>query len=179
MNVAQLESSIRTIPDFPKPGIQFKDITPLLADPSAWKASIDWMQQILEKSKPDKIAAIESRGFIFASALAYNLGVGFVPIRKPGKLPFETHSVKYELEYGFDVLEIHTDAVQKGDQVAIVDDLLATGGTASAAVELVRKSGAEIVDFLFLIHLAFLGGKEKLRQAGLHSEKIHALIEYK
>ncbi|RME92594.1 MAG: adenine phosphoribosyltransferase [Candidatus Hydrogenedentota bacterium] len=172
-----VEKHIRNIPDFPKPGIQFKDITPLLANPEAFIHTIDWMAEQVPQ-KPDKIAAMESRGFIFAAALAYKLQVGFVPIRKPGKLPFETHSAKYELEYGFDVLEIHTDGVLNGEKVVIVDDVLATGGTASAAIDLIRKSGAEVEKLIFLMELTFLKGKEKLLSQNLSKNQVIALLKY-
>lgn len=159
----ELEKYIRDIPDFPKKGIIFKDITTLLQSGEALKLTIDKFKKEFENQHIDKIIGIESRGFIFGTALAYVLGVGFVPVRKKGKLPAETHTVEYELEYGTDILEIHQDAVKKGERVLIIDDLLATGGTAKATAELVEKCGADIVSFAFLIELSFLNGQEKIK----------------
>ena len=157
-----LEQFIRDIPDFPKPGILFKDITPLLADPRAFQAALDRMVEHYQGQRIDAVAAAEARGFIFAAPLAMALGVGFVPIRKPGKLPFDTHAFHYELEYGNDTLEVHTDSFGPGHRVLIVDDLLATGGTVEACLRLVEKTQAEIAGCCFLLELAFLGGREKL-----------------
>lgn len=156
-----LMNLIRTIPDFPKKGILFRDITTLLQNPEGFKKAVE----ILKKEVPQgvkKIVAVESRGFILGGALAYSLGIGFVPVRKPGKLPYKTIKYEYELEYGKDTLEIHIDGVEKGEEVIIVDDLLATGGTALAAAKLVEKCGGKIKKILFLIELEGLGGREKL-----------------
>jgi len=171
-----IESLIRNIPDFPKEGIQFKDITPVLADAEALKRVIDWYALSVEAAGGcDVIAGIESRGFIFGSALARKLNKGFVPIRKPGKLPFTTHKETYQLEYGTDTIEIHTDAVAQGARVAIVDDLLATGGTARAAVNLIEKAGGLVACAVFLIELDFLQGRDRLN---LSSDKIFSFIHY-
>lgn len=156
-----LTKLIRDVPDFPKQGIVFKDITPLLADPAGLKETIDRLAAPY-RGKIDVVLGVESRGFILGAATAYALGVGFALVRKPGKLPWRTHKVSYELEYGSDTLEIHHDGVQSGQRVLLVDDLLATGGTAMAAVELVRKCGAVPVAATFVIELAFLGGRKKL-----------------
>ncbi len=157
-----LKSKIRDVPDFPKPGIVFKDITTLLIDPEALRESVDIFRRRYEGKDIDLFVGIESRGFIFGTALAYAMNKGFVPIRKPGKLPADTISETYELEYGTDSIEIHKDAIKEGQKVVIVDDLLATGGTAAAAAKLVRKIGGEIVEAAFVVELAFLNGKEKL-----------------
>lgn len=163
-----LHDFIRDIPDFPKPGIVFKDISPLLADGDAFSASISQLACLMPKDT-DAIVGIDARGFIFGAALAAQLGIGFVPVRKPGKLPAEVHSIEYELEYGFDVLEIHRDALSKGHKIVIVDDLLATGGTARATVDLVRQLGAEVAACLFVIELGFLGGSDLLNDVPIHS----------
>ncbi len=157
-----IKSKIRDVPDFPREGILFKDITTVLRDPEAFKHAVNLLAKHYEKQKIDYIAGIEARGFIFGSALAYKLGVGFIPIRKPGKLPSKTERVSYDLEYGKDSLEIHTDAVEPGKRVLIVDDLLATGGTAEAAIKLVKKIGGVIVGIAFVVELEFLKGREKL-----------------
>ncbi len=159
---SSLKTIIRDIPDFPKKGILFKDITPLLKEPKAFHEAIDTMTEWLLPEKPDYILGIESRGFIFSPVLAYKLNAGFIPVRKKGKLPHETEEVAYALEYGEAVLEIHRDAVSAGARVAIVDDLLATGGTALAAAHLVEKLGGKVVSMSFLIELSFLNGREKL-----------------
>ncbi|MCD6079869.1 MAG: adenine phosphoribosyltransferase [Candidatus Omnitrophica bacterium 4484_49] len=158
-----LKSYIREIPDFPKPGINFKDITPLLQNSEAFHQAVDVLAEKVEGFDFDKIMAVESRGFIFASALAYKLNKGFVPVRKKGKLPYKTISYTYQLEYGQDTLEVHEDALQKGDRVLIVDDLLATGGTAEACIQLTHKLSAEVSAIVFLIELTFLKGREKLK----------------
>lgn len=158
----RLDSYIRNVPDFPKPGIQFKDITPLLANRKALDHAIACLQEKIAGETIDIVAGIESRGFIFGIELANKLGTGFVPIRKPGKLPHKTFSHSYELEYGSDALEIHQDAISEGQKVLIVDDLLATGGTAEASTELISKCGGDIVACLFLIELAFLDGRKRL-----------------
>ncbi len=157
-----LDSFLRDVPDFPKPGIMFKDISPLLASPKAMAYTIDSMAERVSDMKIQSIAGIESRGFLFGTPLAMKLGVGFTPIRKPGKLPADTTAVEYLLEYGTDKLEIHNDAVNDGDAVLIVDDVLATGGTAQAACELVKLVGGSIAGCLFLLELGFLNGREKL-----------------
>jgi adenine phosphoribosyltransferase len=157
-----LRSRIRDIPDFPKEGILFRDITPLLADVEAFRTSIQLMVEGLRGKPVDAVIGIESRGFMFGAALADKLGVGFVPVRKPGKLPAATYRAEYELEYGSDAVEIHQDALEAGDRVAIVDDLIATGGTAKAAAELVRRCGAEVTAFVFVINLVALDGEKKL-----------------
>ena len=153
---------IREVPDFPKPGINFYDITTLLKDKVGFKNVIDTMTEKLASHKPDLILGIEARGFIFAPALAYHLGAGFVPVRKPKKLPAATEKITYDLEYGTDTLEIHKDAVTKGARVVIADDLLATGGTAAAAVKLVEKLGGDVVGLVFMVELEFLNGRGRL-----------------
>lgn len=168
-----LVSYIRDIPDFPKPGILFKDISPLLADSKALAAAVDALAEAFQGQKIDYVAAVEARGFIFGSAVAKALGVGFISVRKPGKLPSKTESVTYDLEYGTDTLEIHSDAVKAGDKVLMVDDLLATGGTMAAACHLVEKLGADIAGLTFLIELTFLNGRDKLQ-----SYPIHTIISY-
>lgn len=157
MNLAEL---IRDIPDFPAPGILFRDITTLLKEGPAFKASIDGLTDKLRDLKPDKIVAIESRGFIFGAPIAYQLGVGFVPVRKLGKLPAETITAEYDLEYGTNTVEMHRDSISSGERVVIVDDLLATGGTTRATIELVEQLGGEIVALAFLIELTELGARE-------------------
>jgi adenine phosphoribosyltransferase len=157
-----LASHIRDIPDFPKPGVVFKDITPLLADPVAFAACIDALAAPLDGTEVHKVLGVEARGFIVAAPVAYRFGAGFVPVRKAGKLPWEIERQEYELEYGTDLLEIHRDAVRPGEKVVIIDDVMATGGTAAATARLVEKLGGEVVGFGFLIELAFLGGRAKL-----------------
>ena len=158
-----LQTLIREIPDFPKPGISFKDITPLLASAAGLKQAVHEMADHYRESRVDVVVAAEARGFIFAAPLAIELGIGFVPIRKPGKLPYQRHSYSYELEYGTDTLEMHIDGIEPGQRVLIVDDLLATGGTVEACVKMVEQCQAEIVGCAFLIHLAFLNGEAKLK----------------
>lgn len=160
--VGFLRSRIRDISDFPKEGILFKDITPLLADVDAFRACIQLMVERLDGESVHAVIGIESRGFMFGAALADKLGVGFVPVRKPGKLPAATHRAEYDLEYGSDAVEIHQDALSAGDKVVIVDDLIATGGTAKAASELVEQCGAEVTAFVFVINLVALQGTKKL-----------------
>ena len=162
MSIAKIKSAVRDIPDFPKPGILFKDITPVLNDPALFKSAVDLFVARHKQSKLTKIAAIESRGFVFGAAAAYQLGVGLVPIRKKGKLPYKTIEASYALEYGTATLEIHEDAVRSGDRVVLIDDLLATGGTAAASAGLLEKLGATVVELDFLIELAFLNGRDKL-----------------
>lgn len=170
---SDLKRLIRDVPDFPKKGILFKDITPILKEPEALQFAIEELADLLRPSAPDQIVGIESRGFIFSPILAYKLKAGFVPVRKRGKLPAETLQVSYDLEYGTSELEIHRDAIQKGVKVAVVDDLLATGGTAQAAIQLVEKLGGKVVAVAFLVELAFLKGRAKL--AGY---PVHALVQY-
>jgi adenine phosphoribosyltransferase len=160
------KSIIRDIPDYPKKGIIFKDITTLLKDPRAFHDVINVFYEKLKNEKIDKVIGIESRGFIFGAPLAYKLNVGFIPIRKKGKLPGDTISVNYDLEYGTDQIEIHTDALQKGERIVLIDDLIATGGTALAAIELISKMQAEIIENLFLIDLTFLGGSHSIKGLG-------------
>lgn len=158
----QLTEFIRSIPDFPKPGILFRDITPLLRSPAAFREAIHQLARCYAGLRIDAIAAAEARGFIFAAPLAIELGVGFVPVRKPGKLPFDTHAFHYELEYGTDTLEIHVDSFQPGQRVLLVDDLLATGGTMRACCKLVEQAHAEVAGCAFLIELVALGGAKFL-----------------
>lgn len=167
--MSNLYSFIRDIPDYPKPGILFRDITPLLADPEALKSAAEALAEPYVGQQVDIVAAAEARGFIFAAPLAIHLGAGFVPIRKPGKLPFDLHSFAYELEYGNDELQMHVDGVKPGQRVLLVDDLLATGGTMEACCRLLEKCEAEIVGCSFLIHLVPLGGRERLRPYPVHS----------
>ena len=164
-----IETYIRDVPDFPKPGIVFKDITPLLKSPEGLREAIAGLEAVCDPSPYDVVCGIESRGFIFGTALAYATKKGFIPIRKPGKLPHETISESYELEYGTDAVEIHTDALREGERVLMVDDLLATGGTMSAALALVRRIGGEIAACAFVIELGFLGGRDKLGEVRTHS----------
>lgn len=159
---AQLRSSIRDVPDFPKPGIVFKDITPVLADGRLFRSVTDRFAEELKGLGVTKIVGIDARGFIFAGAVASHLGLGFIPIRKKGKLPWTTRSASYQLEYGESVVEIHVDAVKKGEKVALIDDVLATGGTAAAAIKLLEECGAVVVRAEFLMELGFLAGREKL-----------------
>jgi len=164
-----LKKCIRDIPDFPKEGIIFKDITTLLKDKNAFKKSIDLLANKFKKEKIDYVVGVEARGFVFGAALAYKIGAGFVPVRKKGKLPYRTKRVTYELEYGKDVLEIHEDAIEPKSRVLIVDDLLATGGTIRAVSELVREQKAKIAGVAFLVELQFLGGKDKLKDLPIFS----------
>lgn len=168
-----LKSKVRTIDDFPKPGISFKDITTLLQDPVAYREAIDRLATHFGGKQIDMVTGPESRGFIFAATLAYRLGAGFVPVRKPGKLPYATRKVTYELEYGSDSLEAHVDAFQPGQNVLVVDDLLATGGTMHATVELVESMGARVAGIGFVVELTFLNGREKL-----NGYDVHSLIQY-
>lgn len=159
-----LKSKIRDIQDFPKKGILFKDLTPLLSDPLSFRRAVDMMAERYESKKIDLVVGVEARGFIIGSALAYRLGAGVILIRKPGKLPYKTHHTIYELEYGTDQLEIHQDAIHPGQKVVIADDLLATGGTMKAAIDLVAKLEGEIVECSFMVELGFLNGRAKLKQ---------------
>jgi adenine phosphoribosyltransferase len=162
-----LKDAIRTIPDYPKPGILFRDITTLLGNPGAFRRTVDELVQPYAGAKIDKIAGIEARGFILGGAVAHQLSAGFVPIRKKGKLPHTTVSIAYSLEYGIDQMEMHEDAVRPGERVILVDDLIATGGTATAAVQLLQRIGAEVVAAVFVVDLPDLGGADKLRQLGV------------
>ena len=164
-----LKNIIRDVPDFPKPGIIFKDITPLLKNPQALKKTVNLLCKSAEGHKITSVAGIESRGFIFGAAVAVELDVGFVPIRKPGKLPAETLSESYLLEYGTDTIEMHKDALESGEQVLLIDDLLATGGTIQAAAKLVERAGAEISKIAFVIELGFLKGREKISEYDVSS----------
>lgn len=172
-DIEKLKEGIRDIHDFPREGIVFKDITPVLKDPELLKISLDKLKEKLNGEKVDYVVGMESRGFIFGAALAYNIGAGFIPVRKPGKLPYSKKSISYSLEYGEDTLEIHEDAIEKGKKVIIVDDLLATGGTAEATYSLVSQMGADVVASLFLIELGFLKGRERLSAC-----RVISLINY-
>ena len=166
-------AAIRDVPDFPQPGILFKDITPVLADPALFRDVIDYFAETYSSAEVDVVVGIESRGFIFGAPLALELGAAFVPIRKPGKLPYEKVRIDYALEYGNDSLEAHRDAVAHGQRVLVVDDVLATGGTASAATRLVKQLGGEVVGVCFLVELGFLNGRQKL-----DSVEVHSLLTY-
>ena len=168
-----INNYIRDIQDFPKPGINFKDITPLLNHPEARKECLQLLVNSLHDKKIDKVVGVESRGFFFGMLLAQELNVGFVPVRKPKKLPFSVISASYELEYGTDTLEIHTDAIQKGEKLLIHDDVLATGGTAKAVAKLVEQLGGEIVQFNFLMELSFLNGRNKISQYEIYSPLVY------
>jgi len=171
--VEALRAAIRDVPDFPKPGIVFKDITTLLRDAVLFRRALDLLTVLCGDLLPDKVVAIESRGFILGGALADRLGAGFVPVRKPGKLPWKARQASYELEYGKDTLEIHDDALRAGERVLVVDDVIATGGTATAVGELTRSFGATLAGFVFLVELGFLNGRAKL--AG---HEVRSLIRY-
>jgi len=168
-----IKSKIRTVPHWPKQGIMFRDITTLLKDAQGFKETIDLLYDRYKDKKIDKVIGIESRGFIFGAPLAYLLGCGFVPVRKPGKLPAECESEEYTLEYGKDKIEIHKDAIKKGEKILIVDDLIATAGTAKAARNLLKKLGAEIVECAFIIELVDLKGRDKLK-----GENIYSVVEF-
>ncbi len=159
-----LKEKIRTVPHWPIEGVMFRDITTLLQDPEAFKETCDMLYDRYRNMKIDKVAAIDARGFIFGAVLAYKLNVGFVPVRKAGKLPYKTISESYTLEYGENVVEMHIDAIQKGERVLVVDDLIATGGTMSAATKLVEKLGGEVVECVFIVELSDLNGKEKIKK---------------
>src|SRR6478736_998822 len=169
MDVGWLKAHVRDIPDYPRPGVVFKDITPLLAAPDAFAAVVDAVAAPFADRRIDKVVGIEARGFVFAAPVAYRHAAGFVPVRKAGKLPWEIERAEYELEYGTDLLEIHRDAITPGEQVLIVDDVLATGGTASAVVRLVERLGGSVVGLTFLIELAFLDGRKKLEGQSVHT----------
>ena len=168
-----LKTLIREVPDFPRPGILFYDITTLLKNPYGLRTTIDRLVEFIDDPNIDVVVGMEARGFIFAPALAYRLKAGFVPVRKPRKLPAETESITYQLEYGTDTLEIHKDAINKGDRVIIADDLLATGGTARAVVDLVERLGGVVAGLAFVVELTFLNGRERF-----NGYKISSLIEY-
>jgi len=169
MKVSDLKKYIRDIPDFPKEGIIFKDISTLLKNPQAFGKSIDILAATFKKLRIKYVVGVEARGFIFGAALAYKLGAGFIPVRKKGKLPYKTKSVTYQLEYGMDTLEIHEDAIPSGARVLVVDDLLATGGTIRAVVDLLKTQKVKIVGVAFLVELQFLKGKEKLKDLPVYS----------
>jgi adenine phosphoribosyltransferase len=173
VTVQDIARHIRDVPDFPKPGIVFKDITPLLLDPVAFRHAVELMTAPFRGARIARVVSIESRGFLLGAPIALELEAGLVPMRKPGKLPAERGRVEYALEYGTDALEMHTDAVAREDRVLIVDDVLATGGTAAAAARLVRTHGAEVVGFTFLIELDFLQGRTRLQ-----GERVEALLHY-
>lgn len=170
---ARLRDRIRDVPDFPKPGILFRDITPLLADAIALRSAIGAIAEPFREDRVEYVLGTEARGFIFGTAVALELGAGFVPARKPNKLPFTTLSASYDLEYGSDTIEMHTDGLQPGQRVLLVDDLIATGGTAKATAELARRSGAELIGCAFLIELLGLGGRDSL-----DVERIHSVLTY-
>ncbi len=172
-NSDAIRKAIRDIPNFPKPGIVFKDITPLLADGKLFSQTIDVLADRYRGQKIDTVLGIESRGFIIGAPLAYKLGAGFSIVRKPGKLPYKTHSASYELEYGTDSIEIHVDGISKSARVLIADDLIATGGTAAATADLVTRLGGTVVECAFVIELSFLKGREKLKPHGVFS-----LVQY-
>ncbi|HEX5038131.1 MAG TPA: adenine phosphoribosyltransferase [bacterium] len=169
----RLKQKIRDVPDFPKPGIVFKDITPLLGDVRSFQTVIDAFAKRYAEKGVDAIAAVESRGFIFGAALAYRIDAGFIPVRKKGKLPYKTESVEYALEYGTDRIEMHQDALHKGSRILVLDDVLATGGTAKAACDLVEKMGGQIIECAFVVELGFLNGREKLK-----GREIFSLLQY-
>ncbi len=160
--VTGLEAFIRDVPDFPVPGVLFKDITPLLADPAAWRRAVDALTELVADLHVDKVAGIEARGFLVGVPVAERLGVGFIPVRKAGKLPYRTTSVTYDLEYGTDTLEVHVDAVAPGERVVVLDDVLATGGTATAAATLLASAGAHVAGLAFLMELTFLSGRSRV-----------------
>lgn len=168
-----LRAAVRDVVDFPKPGIVFKDITPILADPKLFKQAVHMMAETLGDLKVDKIVGIEARGFIFGAALAHHLGVGFIPLRKKGKLPWKTHEEAYQLEYGEAVIELHQDAVIEGEKVLLVDDLLATGGTLAASIKLLERLQAKLVGIAVLVELNFLDGRSKL-----NSHPVHSILTY-
>lgn len=169
-----LAQAVRDVPDFPKPGILFKDITPVLADPALLSLAIDGMIEACGAPKVEKVVGIDARGFILGALIAQRLGAGFVPVRKKGKLPWKTHAMSYDLEYGSATIEIHQDAIRPGERVLLADDLLATGGTAAAALDLILQLGGEVAASVFFIELAFLSGREKLS----HKGPIHSLLTY-
>jgi len=173
MNVGKIKAAIRDVVDFPKPGIVFKDITPVLADPTLFKAAVDLFVKRHRGKHIAKIAAVDARGFLFGGAIAEKLGAGLVPIRKKGKLPYKTFEETYDLEYGTATISIHQDAFRKNERVVLIDDLLATGGTAAAAAKLIKKAGGKVVEIDFLVELGFLKGRKKL-----HGYRVFVPIKY-
>jgi len=171
--LSDIERAIRNVPDFPKPGIQFKDITPVLADAGLFAAAVDLLVDGFKPGSVDAVVGIDARGFIFAAAAAVKLQAGFVPVRKKGKLPYKTHEQEYALEYGTATIAVHVDALKPGSRVLLIDDLLATGGTAAAAVALVEKLGAQILEISFLIELKFLNGRDRLK-----GRRVRSLVVY-
>ena len=169
----EIEQAIRNVPDFPKPGIQFKDITPVLADPRLFMGTIDLLTDGFKLGSVDAVVGIDARGFIFAAAAAVKLRAGFIPVRKKGKLPYHTYEQAYDLEYGTSTVAIHTDAVHRGSRVLLIDDLLATGGTAAAAAALLEKIGAKVLEINFLIELGFLHGRDKLQGCPVRSVVVY------
>ena len=174
-NQLDLKELIRNIPDYPKPGIMFRDITTLIADPKGLRATVDELIWPFLKGNIDYVAGIEARGFILGGAVAHELGLGFVPIRKKGKLPWRTIGKEYSLEYGVDTIEIHADAIGDGDRILLIDDLIATGGTADAAIDLVKESGGDLVAAAFVVDLPDLGGSARLKDKGV---TVHTLLEF-
>jgi adenine phosphoribosyltransferase len=160
--ILQLRAAVRDVPDFPKPGIVFKDITPILKDGALFRASTDLFLKQCRGKPIDKIVGIDARGFLFGSAVAYELGIGFVPLRKKGRLPYKTESARYSLEYGEAEMELHIDAIERGEKIVLIDDLLATGGTSASAATLIKKVGGDLIESIFLIELDFLHGRKKL-----------------
>jgi len=173
-SLTQLRSAIRDVPDFPQPGIVFKDITPVLADAALLKLAIDGMAEAVAGQKVDKIVGVDARGFIFGSMLAQKLGTGFIPARKKGKLPWKTRSLDYALEYGTNCIEMHLDAIRPGENILLADDLLATGGTAAASLDLMKQAGANILGSVFFIELDFLQGRERVAGYG----PVHSLLNF-
>jgi len=173
MTADVIRKAIRDVPDFPKPGILFKDVTPVLRDPKLFRGAVGLLADALKEKQIDRIAAIDARGFLFGAALAERLKIGLVPIRKAGKLPYRTYEESYDLEYGSNTVAIHQDAIDAGDQVALVDDLLATGGTAAAAARLIEKAGGTLVAVLFLVELSFLNGRTKLAGYPVHAPIVY------
>lgn len=169
----RIRDLVRDVPDFPRQGIVFKDITPLIADPTAFRGAVELLAERVAEAEFDRIVGIEARGFIFGAALAYRLCKGFAPVRKPGKLPWRADRETYELEYGEGILELHEDAVERGERVLIIDDLLATGGTAAAAARLVERRGGEVASIAFVVELSFLEGRKLL-----HGYDVHSLVTY-
>jgi adenine phosphoribosyltransferase len=167
--LSKLSAAVRDVPDFPKPGIIFKDITPILKDGALFRASIDIFLQQCRGKKIDKIVGIDARGFLFGSAVAYALEIGFVPLRKKGRLPYRTESARYSLEYGEAEMELHIDAIERGEKIVLIDDLLATGGTSASAATLIKKVGGDLIEAIFLIELEFLHGRKKLESTPVTS----------
>ncbi|GLT17439.1 adenine phosphoribosyltransferase [Vibrio zhanjiangensis] len=173
--ISQIKSSIKSIPDYPKPGILFRDVTSLMENASAYKATIQVLADKYKDMGFTKVVGTEARGFLFGAPLALELGIGFIPVRKPGKLPRQTIAQSYQLEYGTDTLEIHTDAISQGDKVLVVDDLLATGGTIEATAQLIRQLGGEVEHAAFVINLPDIGGEQRLEKLGL---KVYSICEF-